>query len=81
MIHISICNLNPNEPTPITCELRGMKTQAITGQILTSDDMTAHNTFQNPDTIKPTEFVGASLENNTLKFEIPAKSVVVLEVR
>lgn len=81
VIHISICNLNPNEPTPITCKLRGMEAQTVTGQILTSDDMTAHNTFQNPDTIKPSEFNKAVLEYNILKFEIPAKSVVMLEIK
>lgn len=81
VVHISLCNLNPHDSTPVTCELRGMKAQTITGQILTSKDMTDHNAFQNPDTVKPSEFSNAVLENNTVKFELPAKSVLVLKIK
>ncbi|MFW6140370.1 MAG: alpha-N-arabinofuranosidase [Acidobacteriota bacterium] len=80
-IHISLCNLNPSESTAITCKLRGVNAQAVSGQILTSDDMTAHNTFQNKDNIQPIDFNEAVLENNTIKLKLPAKSVLMLQIK
>ncbi|MBD3413537.1 MAG: alpha-N-arabinofuranosidase [Candidatus Aminicenantes bacterium] len=80
-IHLSLCNLNPNDSVKIMCEIRGVQTQTVSGQILTSDEMTAHNTFQNPDAIRPQNFNGAALTNSTLKVMLPAKSVVMLEIK
>jgi alpha-N-arabinofuranosidase len=80
-IHITLCNLDPKESIHLTCELRGIRAETVTGQILTSDKMTAHNTFQNPNEVKPSQFKGAVLENNTLEITLPSKSVVVLKVK
>lgn len=79
-IHLSLCNLNPNESASLSCHLRGVNAETVTGKILTSDEITAHNTFQNPEKIKPSEFKGALLENNILRLNLPAKSVVVLKI-
>jgi alpha-N-arabinofuranosidase len=44
--------------------------------------MDAHNTFDAPDTLKPVAFTGASLAaNGLLSVALPAKSVVMLDVR
>lgn len=80
-IHISLCNLNPNEKLELCCELRGIPLSEVSGTILTSTEMDAHNTFINPEAIKPEIFKGASLENAVLSVSLPAKSVVVLELR
>jgi alpha-N-arabinofuranosidase len=80
-IHITLCNLDPKESINLTCELRGIRAETVTGQILTSDKMTAHNTFQTPNEVKPSQFKGAVLENNTLEITLPSKSVVVLKVK
>ena len=79
-IHISLCNLDPNKSQDIVCELRGAKAKSVTGRILTSTDMTAHNTFNKPETLKPAEFKGARLESNLVKAALPHQSVVVLEI-
>ncbi|MCX8109477.1 MAG: alpha-N-arabinofuranosidase, partial [Verrucomicrobiae bacterium] len=34
-IHVSLCNLNPNEPMPIKAEIRGAQPRTATGRILT----------------------------------------------
>ena len=80
-IHISLCNLNPNKSQKLECELRGFSAQTIAGRILTSQDMTAHNTFDKPETIKPAEFKDAKIADNGLATVLPPKSVVVLEIR
>jgi alpha-N-arabinofuranosidase len=43
--------------------------------------MDAHNTFENPETLHPIPFTGARLEGGRLDLRLPAKSVVVLELR
>jgi alpha-N-arabinofuranosidase len=43
--------------------------------------MQAHNTFAAPDTVKPVPFEGLNLAAGTLRLTLPAKSVVVIELR
>ena len=42
--------------------------------------MNAHNTFDQPDAVKPTEFNAFKVTGNGFVTTLPAKSVVVLEV-
>ena len=80
-IHISICNLDPKKDAELICELKGAKGRKVTGRILTDDDINAHNTFENPEFIKPAVFEGAKIKGDSLTVTLPAKSVVVLEIR
>jgi alpha-N-arabinofuranosidase len=43
--------------------------------------MTAHNTFDKPETIKPAEFKDAKITDDGLATVLPPKSVVMLEIR
>jgi len=79
-IHISLCNLDPNNPAEIVCELRGYEAKSITGRLLTASRMTTHNTFDSPETLKPTVFKAVQLKNNNVFTTLPSKSVVVLEI-
>lgn len=80
-IHISLCNLDPNREVEISCQLIGARKSKISGSILTSKEMNARNTFENPDAITDTVFKDARLEDNKIYACIPPKSVVVLEVQ
>lgn len=80
-IHISFCNLNPNDAAEIRCALDGAEPKTVTGRVLTADEMTAHNTFENPDHIKPAAFNDFELEGNVLTTTLPSKSVVVLTIK
>jgi len=79
-IHITLCNLDPHQEQALVCELRGMEAGNIRGWKITADDMTAHNTFENPERIKPDDFTGARIEAGKVKVELPSKSVVLLEI-
>jgi alpha-N-arabinofuranosidase len=46
----------------MTCELWGFTPNIVSGRILTLDNMTAHNTFEKPERIKPAEFMDAKIE-------------------
>jgi alpha-N-arabinofuranosidase len=77
---LTLCNLNPNTDVDLTCELRGMAASGVSGRILTADQMTAHNTFDNPNAVHPVAFEGARLGGNGLSIRMPAKSVVALTI-
>ncbi len=79
-IHISICNLDPNNEAEISCELIGSSKGNISGSILTSAEMNARNTFEKPDAIVETVFSNMKLENSQIYACIPPKSVVVLRI-
>lgn len=79
-IHITLANLDPNQPRTITAELRGQDVSRVTGRILTAPEMNAHNTFEQPNTVRPEPFEGAQFASETLSINLPAKSIVVLEL-
>ena len=79
-IHVSLCNLNPNAAVDVTCDLPGIKIQSVSGRILTAPQMQAHNTFEQPETVKPAEFAAFQKTDNGLTTTLPAKSVVVLAI-
>jgi alpha-L-arabinofuranosidase len=80
-IHITLANLDPNRARTIQAAVRGQNVSRVSGRILTADDMRAHNTFERPNTVQPAQFTGARLSGGNLTIQLPAKSVVVLELR
>jgi alpha-N-arabinofuranosidase len=78
-IHISIVNLNPQQPAEVDCDIVGLQARKISGRILTAEVMNAHNTFDKPDAVKPVEFKGVQVKDGKILATIPSKSVVVLE--
>ena len=79
-VHLSLCNLDPNHEQQLACELRGMNPVTISGRILTSTMINAHNTFQNPHVLEPQPFSGVTLGKDKVEGKLPPKSVVVLEL-
>jgi alpha-N-arabinofuranosidase len=80
-IHISICNLDPNNSARLICEVLGAGVKKVAGRVLTADAINAHNTFDNPETVKPAKLNAVTADGNTLTATLPAKSVVVLEMQ
>ncbi len=79
-IHITLCNLDPKNSAQLVCELQGTGAKKISGRVLTADVMTAHNTFDKPEVVKPAAFDNYKLRGNTLTVTLPAKSVVLLGI-
>jgi alpha-N-arabinofuranosidase len=77
-IHVTLCNLNPNSPAELACELQGVKAGTIKGQVLTAQDMQAHNTFELLNIVPPTEFKDFKANDGGFTATLPAKSVVLL---
>jgi len=80
-IHLSFANTHPNAAITLTVRLAGFAPASVTGRMLTAPTMQAHNTFAVPDAVQPTAFGGVTLVAGALEIHLPAKSVVVVQVR
>ena len=79
-MHISLCNIDPDASENAEVSLENFNAAKISGRILTAGKMNAHNTFENPNAVKPAEFQHFDLTGNNLKVDMPPMSVVVLEL-
>jgi alpha-N-arabinofuranosidase len=80
-VHITLVNINPNKNIVLRTTLPGINFKTVKGQILTSKKLTDINSFEMPNNIHITNFVGAKKENNELVIDLPAKSIVALELK
>ncbi|MCD8022797.1 MAG: alpha-N-arabinofuranosidase [Lachnospiraceae bacterium] len=80
-LHITVTNLSLEESYEVDTEINGKDiTGDVTGEILTGA-MTAHNTFEAPETVKSEALTDIQRTEKGLKFTIPACSVVLITVK
>jgi alpha-N-arabinofuranosidase len=79
-VHVSLCNLDPNRPATVECELRGTKVSKVSGRVLTAPEINSHNTFDQPHVVKPGAFNDVKPTADGFTAELPPKSVVVLRL-
>ena len=63
----------------LACELRGLAPTRVTGRILTAGAINAHNTAWS-EAVKPAPFDDVTIADHTLRLDVPARSVIVLEI-
>lgn len=80
-IIVSLANTSLDKAQEVNISFDGTDVKSVTGSILTSKNVTDYNDFDHPETIKETVFNKMKLSRNTLKAKIPAKSVVVLNLK
>lgn len=81
-INISLVNIHAQDDLELICELRGIDDIAsFTGRILTAPELNSHNSFEQPEQVKISEFDELRLKKNQAILNIPAKSIVVLQLR
>jgi alpha-N-arabinofuranosidase len=80
-IHITLTNLDPDRARTVTADIRGQRVSRVSGRILTAPTMQAHNTFEQPDAVHLAPFTGARISGSTLTVQLPAKSIVGLELQ
>jgi alpha-L-arabinofuranosidase len=81
VIHISLVNLDPVKTISIKTIVQGANWKQMSGSILTSTSFTDVNTFENPSKIKTATFNGMKKEGDYLTVALPAKSIVVIELK
>ena len=80
-IIVSLANISIDKTQKVSITFEGTNAKTITGKILTCKNITDYNDFDHPDIIKPTTFNVSKTFKNVLKVEIPAKSIVVLNIK
>ncbi len=78
-LHMTLTNLSLEENADVEAVLMQTPVKAVKGTILRGA-MNAHNTFDAPDTVQTTSFDDAKAEGCTIRFTVPACSVLHLEV-
>ena len=78
---LTLCNVDPHREAEVHCELRGAQVSEATGTILTAQEMGAHNTFQNPERVKPTAFTEIQFNREKVTTVLPPMSVCTLTVQ
>lgn len=81
LTHVSLVNIDAHNALDISLNIEGANYKTVTGRILTSSNIHDHNTFDEPEKIKPANFNGASVKGNSLNVKLPPFSVVVLELK
>ena len=80
-IHVSLVNIDPEQAGEVNIELRGNTVSEVSGRILTAGELSSHNSFEKPEVVSPEVFKGAKISKQMLSMTLPAKSIVVLEVK
>ncbi|QUD90330.1 alpha-N-arabinofuranosidase [Phenylobacterium montanum] len=80
-IHLALVNPNPESAVHAEVRLEGAFGRQLDGRVLTAPQMDAANTFGRPDRVRPQPFKAARLAGDVLMVDLPAKSVVVLDLR
>lgn len=78
-IHVSLVNIHASKAQTVELSLTGAG--KITGTILKSKNISDHNTFDKPGNVAPQEFSGFKKKGDKITVEMPAFSVVVLEIK
>jgi len=78
-IHVTLNNLSVTDSYDIDAVFTETEIKAVAGTILTNK-MDAHNTFDNPDVVRPESFDKVEFAGGNVKFTIPACSVLHLAI-
>lgn len=81
-IHVNLCNLDHAGSADVEIDVRGLTGSGIsvTGTTLTAGSIDAHNTFAQPDNVKPQPFTSFELTGSVIRAKLAPMSVTVLEL-
>lgn len=79
-IHISLANVDVENTQQLAIDLQGIQARKVSGRILSSGSINDHNTFEQPDKVRPASFKDAKIADGKLQVNLPPRSIVVLEV-
>ena len=80
-IHVTISNLNPNKAIDVTCDMKGLgKVNFEKGSIVTGEKMNSYNDFGKDEQVTLKSFSDVKVTGNSVVVQVPAKSVVMVEL-
>ncbi len=81
IVHVSLCNVDPDSPEKVEVDLKSITASGGTAQILTASKMNADNTFQSPDVVVPHAFSDFTVSAGKVEVSMPPMSVIVLALK
>ena len=81
VISITLCNLDPAKSQNVSFEVSGAKFTNVSGKIVTANKINAYNDFGKKDEVTLTDYTNAKLNKGQLEAVIPAKSVVLIQLK
>ncbi len=79
-ITVSMCNISTTDAEEVEIDLRDAEFATVSAEVLTADDMTAHNDFDAPDCVKPAA-LDVQVKDGKLVAKLPAMSVAVINIK
>lgn len=79
--HISLVNIDPSQSHQVNIDLAAVAFRSVKGRVLVSGRLQDHNSFEQPEKVKPAVFNGAVIKGKQVALKLPPASVVVLELR
>lgn len=76
--HVAIANADAEKPYRLSIRINGATARRVSGEVLTAQQLDAHNVPGQPVQIAPAPFRGARLSAGQLTIDMPAHAVVVL---
>ena len=80
-ILLTLCNLHHEEDVEVRIDVRGTDVKGVSGKALSGPATDSHNTFEQPDAVRPVAFDDVALSRDGIIAKLPARSVVALDVR
>ncbi|MBN2263623.1 MAG: alpha-N-arabinofuranosidase [Prolixibacteraceae bacterium] len=78
---ITLTNANPNKTVAVECDINGVDFKNVEGKIITAKNMTDYNDFGKEEKVKISNFDVNKPKNGKLSIEIPAHSVVLVQLK
>ena len=79
-LHLSVANLHATLAAPLLCPFQGWTPRRASGRVLTADAINAHNTFDQPDRVRPVALDVVTVVDGQVRVVLPPRSVAVLEL-
>jgi alpha-N-arabinofuranosidase len=81
LVHVALVNIDPGKAHHLEIALTGLNATQVSGRILTAARVQDVNDFTTPARVAPAAFTGAVVQNGKLVLDVPAKALVVLDLR
>lgn len=81
-LNLTLCNTLPTQNATLTVDVRGAQISSVSGRVLTSGALNAHNNFESPNSLEPRSLLAdeAKIEDGKLTVVLPPAGLAVLRL-
>ncbi|MDX1359119.1 MAG: alpha-L-arabinofuranosidase C-terminal domain-containing protein [Clostridia bacterium] len=80
-IYYSACNSHPHDPAELSVTVEGVRSiETAKARIVAGNELTSHNTAENPQNVTVADFNGIAAEGNVISCTLPPRCVVTIEI-